>query len=789
MNMFEKSIRTLELPRVLELLSAQCVCEDAKERARNLTPSTDENQVKRLLEETSAARRMMDVQGTPAFSRIKPVAGSLHRASVGGSLSTRELLDICSVLRTIRQVEQYTADGGEPTCLDHLFHCLRPNRLLEDEISHAIVAEDEIADNASAQLLQIRRKIKAASGKVRDVLQKMISSPTTSKYLQEAIITIRSDRYVVPVKSEHRNDIPGLVHDVSSSGSTFFVEPMGVVQANNELRELAAQEKQEIQRILAELSADVAKDGEGIQESYDTLVMLDLIFARGHLSYRMKGMEPKLTKSGGFVFRHARHPLLDPKTAVPIDLRLGKEFDTLVVTGPNTGGKTVTMKTAGLFVLMAQCGLHLPVDDGSEISVFSQVLADIGDEQSIEQSLSTFSAHMTNIVQILEGADEGTLILFDELGAGTDPVEGAALAIAVIEEARQLGAKVLATTHYAELKLYAMTTPGVQNASCEFDVETLRPTYRLLIGIPGKSNAFAISRRLGLPEHIIQRASAQMDTENIQFEDVLNQLEQQRQALEKEQLETHQLRLTMEADARAAKTARERADAEVERAAETARQEARRIIDDARATTDQVFRELQEMKKKQKRAEDWQAANEERTSIRRSLNEADARLGQRKEEPVPVTRPAVVGDTVELIKLHSQAMVTAIAKDGTLQLQAGVMKLSAKQEEVRVVEGKAKKNLVPKVSTPVKSAFRAKAAPRELDIRGMMTDEAQGVVDRFLDDAMMAKLETVTIIHGKGTGALRAAVHQRLKANKYVKSFRLGRYGEGENGVTVVELK
>jgi DNA mismatch repair protein MutS2 len=791
MDMYEKSIRTLELPRVLELLAGQCICEDAKERARNLTPCQEEDEVRRLLAETTAARTMMDTQSAPAFSRMKPVTGALHRVEMGGSLNTRELLDICSVLRTTRQVERYTADGAEPTCLDPLFHGLQPQRELEDAISQAILAEDEIADHASPALFQIRRKIKAASGKVREVLQKLISSPTTSKCLQEAIITIRSDRYVVPVKSEHRNEIPGLVHDVSSSGSTFFVEPMGVVQANNELRELAAQEKKEIERILAELSAQVAGCAEMIRESYDLLVELDLIFARGHLSYRMKAMEPKLVETGGFVFRHARHPLLDPKKAVPIDLRLGGDFDTLVVTGPNTGGKTVTMKTAGLFVLMAQCGLHLPVDDGSEISVFSQVLADIGDEQSIEQSLSTFSAHMTNIVDILDRADDRTLILFDELGAGTDPVEGAALAIAVIEESRQLGAKVLATTHYAELKLYAMTTPGVQNASCEFNVETLRPTYRLLIGVPGKSNAFAISRRLGLPEHIIQRANAQMDTESVQFEDVLTQLEAQRQAMEKEQLETRQLRLQMEADARAAKTARERADAEVERAAETARQEARRIIDEARATTDQVFRELQEMKKRQKKAEDWQAANEDRAALRRSLNEADAKLGQRREaEPLPITRPAVVGDTVEVLRLHMQAVVMSIKKDGVLQLQSGSMKLNAKQEEVRVVEGKAKKkNLVPKMGSPAKTAFRTKAAARELDLRGMMTDEAESVLDRFLDDAMMAKLETVTIIHGKGTGALRAAVQQRLKTCKYVKSFRLGRYGEGENGVTVVELK
>ncbi len=791
MDLFEKSIHTLELPAVLERLSAQCVCQDARERALTLRPSVDEAEVRSLLAQTTAARSRMDVQGTPAFSRMKPVAGSLRRAEMGGSLNTRELLDIASVLRTTRQVERYTAESKEPTCLDSLFHCLQPNRELEERISSAIVAEDEIADNASPELAQLRRKIRASSGKVKDILQKLVSSSTTSKYLQEAIITIRSDRYVVPVKSEHRNEIPGLVHDVSSSGSTFFIEPLAVVQANNELRELASQEKQEIERILAALSAAVADYGESIRLSYSTLVDLDLIFARGKLSYRMRGMEPRLNRTGHLVFRHARHPLLDPKKAVPIDLRLGKDFDTLVITGPNTGGKTVTLKTAGLLVLMAQCGLHLPVDDGSEICIFRQVLADIGDEQSIEQSLSTFSGHMTSIVDILDTTDEHTLVLFDELGAGTDPVEGAALAIAIIQEVRELGAKVIATTHYAELKIFAMTTQGVENASCEFNVETLRPTYRLLIGIPGKSNAFAISRRLGLPEHVILRASDQMNSESIQFEDVLNQLEEKRQRMEEEQLELRRLRVTLEADARAAHTARERADAEVERASETARQEARRIIEETRAATDQVFRELQEMKRQQKKAEDWQAANDRRAALRRSLNEADARLGQRPQaEPLPPTRPAVKGDTVELVNLHTQAVVIGIGRDGILQLQAGMLKLTAKQEEVRVVEGKQKKkNLIPKVSTPVKTSFRTQAAARELDIRGMMTDEAEAVVARFLDDAVMGKLETVTIIHGKGTGALRASVHQQLKRSRYVKSYRLGRYGEGENGVTVVELK
>jgi DNA mismatch repair protein MutS2 len=793
MDLFEKSIGTLELPRVLELLSAQAVCDDAKQRALALKPCTDPNEVARLLEETTAARDMMDTQGAPAFVRMKPVSASVRRAELGGSLNTRELLDIASVLRATRQVENYTADAKEKTCLDNLFHCLQPNRFLEDKITHAIVAEDEIADNASAELFSIRRKIRNTSNKVREVLQKLISKSESSKYLQENLITIRSDRYVVPVKAEHRSEIPGLVHDVSSSGSTYFVEPMAVVQANNELRELAAQEKAEIERILAELSADTANYAEAIKENYDLLVLLDLIFARGRLSNRMGGMEPKISTDGSFLFRRARHPLLDQKKAVPVDLRLGGDFDTLVVTGPNTGGKTVSLKTAGLLNLMAQCGLHIPAGDGSTVGVFHQVLADIGDEQSIEQSLSTFSSHMTNIVQILDAADDRTLILFDELGGGTDPVEGAALAISIIEETRQMGAKIMATTHYAELKVYAMTTPGVQNASCEFDVETLRPTYRLLIGIPGKSNAFAISRRLGLPEHIIQRAAGQMNEENVQFEDVLSELERQRQALEQEQREMAKLRLQAQTDAEAARQAKKRADEAVEKASESARQEARRIIEDARTTTDQVFQELKEMKKKQKKAEDWQAANEQRTAVRRSLNEAEGRLGAKKEEEevLPPTRPAVKGDTVELLSLHTRATVLDVKKDGTLQLQAGILKVNAKQEEVRVVESpktttaKQAKKLVSQAS----SSFRVRAASTELDIRGMMTDEAELTVDRFIDSAALAHLSSVTIIHGKGTGALRAAVHRRLKGNRAVKSYRLGRYGEGETGVTVVELK
>ena len=499
----EKSIQILELPQVLTMLAGCAVTEEGKEKSLTLRPMTDMDDIQRAQDETSAAVKMLILRGSPGFSGVKPVAASLQRADMGGSLSTRELTDVATVLRAARTAGDYGA-SQEKSPISHLFQALTPNRFLEDRITNSILGEEEIADSASPELASIRRHMRAAEAKVRDILQRLISS-NQSKYLQESIITIRSDRYVVPVKSEHKNAIPGLVHDVSSSGSTFFIEPMGVVKANNELRELAAKEKKEIERILAELSADCAAHKEDILEDYQLIVWLDTIFARAQLSLKLECSEPKL--SDKFLrLRRARHPLIDKKKAVPNDLELGDRFDTLVITGPNTGGKTVTLKTIGLITLMAQCGLHIPAGDGSTIRVCQRVLADIGDEQSIAQSLSTFSSHMVNIVGILREADDRTLILFDELGAGTDPVEGAALAAAVIESVRGMGAQVCATTHYAELKVYAMTTPGVENASCEFNVDTLAPTYRLVMGIPGKSNAFAISRRLGLPEEIIDRA-------------------------------------------------------------------------------------------------------------------------------------------------------------------------------------------------------------------------------------------------------------------------------------------
>ena len=789
-DLFEKSMETLELPRVLSLLADQAVTEEGKERARRLRPETDPAEVALRLQETTAAVNKMVLRGSPSFSGVKPVAGSLQRADMGGSLNTRELLDIAGVLAAARSAKEYgESDGEEKSPIDVLFHSLHPNRFLEDKITGSIVGDGELADSASPELASIRRHIRATESKVRDILQKIISS-SQAKYLQESIITQRSGRSVVPVKSEFKNEIPGLVHDLSGSGSTFFIEPMGVVKANNELRELQAKEEKEIDRILAELSAEAASFREDITLNYDLLIRLDSIFARGKLSARMGAMEPGLSAKS-LCLRRARHPLLPPKTAVANDLSLGEKFDTLVITGPNTGGKTVTLKTIGLLTLMAQCGLHIPAGDGSTIRVCQRVLADIGDEQSIAQSLSTFSSHMSNIVGMLAETDGETLVLFDELGGGTDPVEGAALAAAIIEHARSLGALVAATTHYAELKVYAMTTPGVENASCEFDVETLAPTYRLLVGIPGKSNAFAISQRLGLPQEIIQQAAARVSAENVRFEDVLTKLDQQRQEMEKEQRQAAQLRLEMEQAAAKAQEYRDSLQKEKEKNEARAKAEARAILDEARRTADEVFRELGDMRKKAQKEQDWQAVNDQRAGLRHRLNEAEDKLGVReKAAPPPMLRPAQKGDTVTILKTGTQGTVLSVNKDGVLQLQAGILRITAKQEEVRVVEGETQtQKAARQYIQRTEHKLRSLGAKAEVDLRGMTTDEAEMTLSQFLDRAIMGNLTQVTVIHGKGTGAVRKAVHTYLKRCKGVASFRLGRYGEGEDGVTIVALK
>ena len=786
---FKKSMQTLELPRVLDMLADQAVTEEGKDKARRLRPETDPVEVTALLAETTAAVEKMVLGGSPAFAGVRPVAGSLQRANMGGSLNTRELLDIAKVLAAARSAKEYgEGDAEKKTPIDVLFHSLRPNRFLEDKITGSIVGDGELADSASPELASIRRHMRATESKVRDILQRIISS-SQAKYLQESIITQRSGRYVVPVKSEFKNEIPGLVHDLSGSGSTFFIEPMGVVKANNELRELQAKEEKEIDRILAELSAEAASFREDINLDYELLIRLDVIFARAKLSNKMHAMAPGLSTKG-LNLRRARHPLLPPKTAVANDLSLGETFDTLVITGPNTGGKTVTLKTIGLLTLMAQCGLHIPAGDGSVIKVCKRVLADIGDEQSIAQSLSTFSSHMSNIVGILEETDDETLILLDELGGGTDPVEGAALASAIIDHARSLGAMVAATTHYAELKVYAMTTPGVENASCEFDVETLAPTYRLLVGIPGKSNAFAIARRLGISEEIIQDAAARVDAENVRFEDVLTKLDHQRQEMEKEQRQAAQLRREMEEASAKAQAYRDQLQKEKEKAEASAKAQARAILDDARRTADQVFQELGDMRKKAQKEQNWQKVNDQRAGLRHKLNEAEDKLGARPQAAVPpMLRPAKKGDTVTILKTGTQASVLSVNKDGVLQLQAGILRITAKQDEVRVVEGETQSQKAAKqYIRRTEHKLRSLGAKAEVDLRGMTTDEAELTLAQFLDRAMVSNLTQVTVIHGKGTGAVRKAVHAYLKRCKGVASFRLGRYGEGEDGVTIVEL-
>lgn len=792
MDFYEKSLNILELPVVLDMLAAEAVTDGGKEACRSLRPSSDRLEVKNRLAETSAAKEMMVVRGSPSLSGIKDIRPSLSRADLGGSLNTIELLNIARVLQCARLVKGYTSDDKHgKSCIDHLFAALHANRFLEEKITGSIVGEDEIADSASSELANIRRKIRAASARVRDCLQKIISSPSYAKVLQEPIITMRSDRFVVPVKAECKGAIPGLVHDISASGATLFIEPMAAVKANNELRELAAKEKTEIERILAELSADCAAHAEDIASDYSYLITLDGIFARAKLSYKLNGIEPELRQKG-VVLRRARHPLLPKDKAVPISLELGEDFDTLIITGPNTGGKTVTLKTIGLLNVMAQCGLHIPADDGSGVPIYRHVLADIGDEQSIEQNLSTFSAHMTNIVHILGECDADSLLLFDELGAGTDPTEGAALAIAVIEHARKMGANVAATTHYAELKVYATNENGIQNASCEFDVETLSPTYRLLVGVPGKSNAFAISERLGLSKEIIDDAKARIGVQNASFEATIEKLEQTRALLERDRAETAKKLREAEESAKKAAFLRAELSVRLEKADEKAKRDAERIIAEARQTAENTFAELDEMRRKMNDDEQTQEINHARSELRRKLNESQGKLKakapEQPKEEKKSARDVRAGDTVEIKSMGVKAEVIDVNPDGTLNLRAGIMNVKLKPDDVYLIEGHAAKQKKQSVTLAGSTAPRAAVSP-EIDLRGMESIEAVNAAEQYIDSAVMGKLKTVTIIHGKGTGALRAAVQQMLKRNKAVKSYRLGRFGEGESGVTIVELK
>ena len=787
----------LELDKVLELLAQETCCADAARLARELSPVPYRKETERLLDETDAACRLMAGFGSPSFGALKNTAGALRRAAAGAVLSLRELLDIGETLRVIRSLSEWYAHcAGAETVLDDRFHALSPNKYLEERIGTTVVSEEEIADSASPLLADIRRKKRAASARIREQLDRMVRSPAYQKLLQDPIVTIRDGRFVVPVRVEHRSEVPGLVHDTSASGATVFIEPMSSVEANNELRVLESKEAAEIERILSALSAEIGNFADGIIADYTTVTELDLIFAKARLAYRMKAVRPALTDDGHILLHGARHPLLDPQKAVPIDVELGGAFDTLVITGPNTGGKTVTLKTLGLLTLMVMCGLLPPVRDGSILSVFDRVLADIGDEQSIEQSLSTFSAHMTNLIRILKEADGSTLVLTDELGAGTDPVEGAALAIAVLERLRQQGARVAATTHYAELKAFALNTPGVENGSCEFDVATLRPTYRLLIGTPGRSNAFAISRRLGMDEALVDRAQELVSGDNRRLEETVVRLDERRQELERELKEARFAGEMAELHRKEAESRLSDAQKKQEQVLENARQEARALVEKARNEAERLIGELNALRREKDSADFSARAQDAQRQLRsrlRTLEDTVDPVTHRPTEGYALPRPLKAGDDVRIVDIDKKGVVvTPPDKNGMTEVQAGIIRTRVPVSNLRLLDSSGRtvqKGQKPPAVRMTLESRASRSAQSELDLRGKSVEEALYEADAFIDGAVMAGLGTVTLIHGKGTGALRTAIHAHLKGHPSVKRFRLGVYGEGETGVTVVELK
>ena len=734
--------------------------------------------------------------GGPAFGGLVNVNNALYRADAGSTLSLKELLDVASVLHVIRTISQWrSTNEGVVTVLDVYFNALMPNRFLEDSITTAVISEEEIADNASPALADIRRKIRVQESRVREQLGKYTRNSNFSKYLQDNIITMRNGRYVIPVRNEYRGEVPGLVHDTSSSGATVFIEPMPIVEANNQIKLLKNKEEDEIDRILAELSANVGSFANSIKSSYECAVELNLIFAKAQLAYAMRASVPQLNNEGIIELRRARHPLIDKSKVVPVDISLGTDFDTIVITGPNTGGKTVSIKTIGLMSLMAMCGLMLPVDDRSKISVFDHVLADIGDEQSIEQSLSTFSSHMTKIVKILELADDKSLVLIDELGAGTDPIEGAALAVSILEQLRNQGAKIAATTHYAELKSYALQTPGVINGSCEFDVQSLKPTYRLLIGIPGRSNAFAISKRLGISEEIIEHAQELVSNENVRFEDVVDRLEQSRASMEKEREEARKIR--EEADRELEKARKLKDDIETlrQKEIEDAKGQAVRITEQAKREAYQLLNDLEMLKKQQAKEKNAaEMARRARAVIKKDLNAiesaSDPIVSLGSDEDYVLPRPLKIGDTVIIADIGNEATVVTLKdKKGLVTVQMGTMKTRVKEENLRLIEKKKSVEKKRTVATGRMESRMNMKAQTSVDLRGMTVEEGIMELDRYIDHALRIGINEFTVIHGKGTGVLRSAVRDYLKKSKYVKTSRLGTFGEGEDGVSIVTLK
>ena len=787
--------KALELDKILAMLAEQTGCEDSRRLALETEPKTTLREAQRLMDRTADAHMLACRFGAPSLRGVKNVTGALRRAEMGATLSLPELLDIERFLKALREMKDFRSnyEGEQATSLDELFESLMPNLRIEEKIGFTVVSEEEVSDTASPTLADIRRKIRNSQAKVKEQLDRIIHSQTYQKFLQEPIVTMRDGRYCVPVKSEYRQEIKGMVHDTSGTGATIFIEPASVVEENNETRVLRAKEQQEIQRILHEISEDIGNHAQTFIEDYSALLELDLYFAKARLADKMNAVVPKLTDDGKICLSKARHPLIDKTKIVPVDITLGCDFDVLVITGPNTGGKTVTLKTIGLLTLMAMCGMMIPAGESSSVSVFESVFADIGDEQSIEQSLSTFSSHINNTIRILDEANDRSLVLLDELGAGTDPVEGAALAVAIIERLKLYGAKLAATTHYAEIKMYALQTPRVENACCEFDVETLSPTYRLLVGVPGKSNAFAISERLGMDESIVNRARELVSTENANFEDVVGKLEESRQELEKEHQKAEQYR--RETEKIRAEIAKEKEEMEKnkEKELEAARLSAKKLVEQVRTEAQKLIDEITET---QKLADSENSADmiararaQMKTGVGRLQDIADPIASGKNEYRLP--RKLVRGDVVRINGMNREGTVVALPDgQGYCTVQTGIMKSKVHISELRLVENNKKKNTLGggTVTNSIESASR-RAAASEIDLRGMDVEQALLEMDRFLDECVILNLKTVSIIHGKGTGALRAAVHQALKKNKAVRSFRLGVYGEGENGVTIVELK
>lgn len=792
MNNYYKS---LELHKILEMLSEEASNAKTKEMALALLPVTDIDKVKAEMQKTSDAFDLSVKYGTPAFSNFKDIRGSLHRADSGASLSLRELLDIAQMLYQVRMLtEWHKSTEGEETSLSGLFSSLTANKYLEDKIKNAIISEDEISDMASHELANIRRKIAQAGVRIRESLDKLVRSAEVQKSLQENIVTMRDGRYVLPVKAEHKGSVPGLVHATSATGSTYFIEPISVVEANNDIKVLQGQEQDEIERIIAELSADCAAIAQVLSADYETCTELNLYFAKSNLGAKMRGCIPELSDDGIIDLRKARHPLIDKNKVVPVDIKLGEDYRALIVTGPNTGGKTVILKTTGLLTAMAMCGLMIPASDGSRISVFDNILVDIGDQQSIEQSLSTFSSHIGNVVKILEASDDKSLILMDELGSGTDPVEGAALAVSIIEDMVARGSKLLVTTHYQELKLFAIETEGIENASCEFDVATLQPTYRLIIGSPGKSNAFSISSKLGVPDSIIERANKLVSTDNLRFEEVITQLETTRGELEKQKDEIAELKREHQNKLTALEAEIEEFNSKKEGEFEKARVQAMRIVESCRMQSEELLDELADIRKQKDKADFAQRAANAKSKNRSALDkmyDTANPVQKREQKEYKLPRPLKRGDRVLIFDIDKTGILASDPdSNGNVFVQAGIMKTKVNISKLRLLEPENKVTVQnKKISTKNVRGKMQRASSLELDIRGYAVDEGIMELDMFIDNAVLTNAGIITVIHGKGTGILRQGIQNHLKKHPSVKSYRSGLFGEGEDGVTVIELK